>query len=120
TDGACRKNPGPGGFAAVIVAADGSREELGGHDPRTTNNRMELAAAIAALRRVPPPEPVTVRSDSEYVVKGMTSWLAGWKKRGWRTRAGDDVLNRDLWETLDSLAAGRACFEHVRGHAGDE
>src|SRR5205823_916619 len=83
-------------------------------------NRMELAAAIAALRRVAAPEPVTVRSDSEYVVKGMTSWLAGWKKRGWRTRAGDEVLNRDLWETLDSLAAGRARFEHVRGHAGDE
>jgi ribonuclease HI len=120
TDGACRKNPGPGGFAAVIVMPDGRREELGGHDPRTTNNRMELAAAIAALRRVPAPKPVTVHSDSEYVVKGMTTWLAGWKKRGWRTRGGDEVLNRDLWETLDLLAAGRAGFEHVRGHAGDE
>jgi ribonuclease HI len=117
TDGACSGNPGPGGWAAVI-ATDGTREEISGAAQDTTNNRMELTAVIEALRRVPADAPVTVVTDSQYVLKGMTNWLAGWRKRGWRTATGEPVLNRDLWETLAALAGTRVSWQWVRGHNG--
>ncbi|HEY7061980.1 MAG TPA: ribonuclease HI [Chloroflexota bacterium] len=117
TDGACIGNPGPGGWAA-IVDRDGAREEISGAAPNTTNNRMELTAAIEALRRVPPDAPVRVVTDSQYVMKGITSWVAGWRKRGWRTATGGPVLNQDLWEALAALADARVSWEWVRGHAG--
>jgi ribonuclease HI len=117
TDGACSGNPGPGGWAAVIVD-DGNREEISGGEPETTNNRMELTAVIEALRRVPPDAPVKVVTDSQYVLKGITSWLAGWQKRGWRTATGGPVLNRDLWEALATLVGARVTWEWVRGHSG--
>jgi len=117
TDGACIGNPGPGGWAAIIVR-DGAREEISGAAADTTNNRMELTAAIEALRRLPSDAPVTVVTDSQYLLKGMTSWLAGWQRRGWRTATGEPVLNRDLWETLAALAGSRVTWEWVRGHNG--
>jgi ribonuclease HI len=117
TDGACSGNPGPGGWAAVIVN-DGEREEISGGAPATTNNRMELTAVIEALRRVPAGAPVTVVTDSQYVLKGMTSWVAGWRKRGWRTATGGPVLNQDLWEALAALVGSRVTWEWVRGHSG--
>lgn len=115
TDGACLGNPGPGGWAALIDA-DGRREEISGAAPQTTNNRMELTAVIEALRRVPPPTPVRVITDSQYVLQGMTRWLPGWRRRGWRTADGQPVLNRDLWEQLVALDGGRVQWEWVRGH----
>jgi ribonuclease HI len=117
TDGACIGNPGPGGWAALIEA-DGQREELSGAAPQTTNNRMELTAVIEALRRVPPPTPVRVITDSQYVMQGLTRWLPGWRRRGWRTANGQPVLNRDLWEQLVALDGGRVRWEWVRGHQG--
>jgi ribonuclease HI len=107
-DGACRGNPGPGGWGAVIVAPDGAREELNGSDAATTNNKMELTAAIEALRRIPRGAPVVLRSDSQYLVNTMN--------RNWKRNA-----NRDLWEQLDIEAELReVTFEWVRGHSGDE
>ncbi len=117
TDGACIGNPGPGGWAAILVA-DGQRQELSGGAPDTTNNRMELTAVIEALRRVPPAAPVLVVTDSQYVMNGVTRWVAGWRQRGWRTATGQPVLNRDLWEELAALAGARVTWEWVRGHAG--
>lgn len=118
TDGACSGNPGPGGWAALIVR-DGAVEEFGGREARTTNNRMELRAALEALRRVPPDAPVELHTDSQYLVNGMTSWLRGWKRRGWLTVEGQPVENRDLWEALDAAAGDRVRWAYVRGHAGD-
>jgi ribonuclease HI len=107
-DGACRGNPGPGGWGAVVVAPDGTREELNGADPATTNNKMELTAAIEALRRIPRGAAVVLRSDSQYLVNTMN--------RNWKRNA-----NRDLWEQLEVEAELReVVFEWVRGHAGDE
>ncbi|HWQ12740.1 MAG TPA: ribonuclease HI [Roseiflexaceae bacterium] len=117
TDGACSGNPGPGGWAAVIVR-DGETEEIGGREARTTSNRMELRAALEALRRVPAGEPVRLFSDSQYLVNGMTSWVRGWKRRGWVTVEGRPVENRDLWEELDRAAGTRVAWEYVRGHTG--
>jgi ribonuclease HI len=123
TDGACSGNPGPGGWGAVVVWPDGRVRELGGADPRTTNNRMELSAAIAALRAVEG-ETIALRlyTDSTYVISGITSWLHAWKRRGWKTMEGGTVLNRDLWEELDNLAGGRRSHPvrwlYVRGHTG--
>ncbi len=117
TDGACSGNPGPGGWAAIIIS-DGETEEFGGHEPRTTNNRMEMQGAIEGLRRVPADAAVHIVSDSSYLVKGMTQWLRAWKRRGWVTATGAPVLNRDLWEELDALAGSRVAWEQVKGHAG--
>jgi len=117
TDGACSGNPGPGGWAAIIIR-DGEVEELGGYEPQTTNNRMEMRAAIEGLRRVPADAPVHIVSDSFYLIKGMTQWLRAWKARGWVTAAGTPVLNQDLWEELDRLAGTRVTWELVKGHAG--
>ena len=118
-DGACRGNPGPGGFAAIL--GSGPRERvIAGFSPETTNNRMELLAAIEGLEALPEGAGVEVRTDSEYVVKGMTRWIEGWKRKGWRTASRAPVKNRDLWERLDrACARRRARWVWIRGHAGD-
>ncbi len=120
TDGACLGNPGPGGWAAVLVRPGGVTE-IGGREESTTNNRMELRAAIEGLRRAEPGERVRVVTDSVYLLKGISDWIHGWKRRGWRRAQGGPVLNRDLWEELDRLAHGGAlkvAWEHVPGHSG--
>jgi len=118
TDGACRGNPGPGGWAALLRFGD--REKvISGAEPETTNNRMELRAAIEALAALRRRSRVVLTTDSQYVRQGITQWLAGWKKNGWRTAARAPVKNRDLWERLDELAAGHDVEWHwVRGHSG--
>jgi ribonuclease HI len=118
TDGACRGNPGPGGWAAVIVQ-NGEVIEIGGAEERTTSNRMELCAAVEALRRVPPDAPVRLTTDSEYLLHGATRWLPLWKKRNWLTTEQTPVEHRDLWEELDALADQRVTWQYVRGHSGD-
>ncbi|MEG4118979.1 ribonuclease HI [Microcoleus sp. N9_B4] len=122
TDGACSGNPGPGGWGAVVCFADGKCHELGGADPQTTNNRMEMQAAVAALEffaNSGQSEPVTVYTDSEYVKNGITKWIQGWKNKGWKTSTGKDVVNQDLWHRLDKLNSRQIKWEHVRGHSGD-
>ena len=122
TDGACTGNPGPGGWAVVVYFTDGSIYELGGDEAKTTNNRMEMQAAIAALKLLAAAKqstPVTLYTDSEYTIKGVTQWIKGWKKKGWKTAQGKDVLNKDLWETLDALNIQMVTWQHVRGHAGN-
>ena len=123
TDGAAKGNPGPGGWGAIVVTPDGHVTELGGGSPHTTNNRMELSGAIAALQHVVNrPGPIVIYADSTYVVQGITQWVWGWRKRGWKTAQGGEVLNRDLWEQLWSLVAARARgdvdWRWVRGHVG--
>ena len=120
TDGACTGNPGPGGWGVVVYFTDGSIQELGGAAAQTTNNRMEMQAAIAALKFLAAQsEPVTLYTDSEYLIKGVTQWVKGWKKKGWKTREGKAVLNQDLWEILDELNQEQVKWQHVRGHAGN-
>ncbi len=118
TDGACRGNPGPGGWAALLE--DGARErELSGAEPLTTNNRMELTAVIRALEALERPVQARLYTDSEYVRRGISEWLPEWKARGWRTAARKPVKNQDLWERLDALAARHRIEWHwVPGHAG--
>ena len=118
TDGACRGNPGPGGWAALLQT--GKREkELNGAEPLTTNNRMELTAVIRALEALKRPARARVYTDSEYVRRGITEWLGAWKSRGWRTAARKPVKNQDLWQRLDELAARHEIEWHcVQGHAG--
>jgi ribonuclease HI len=121
TDGSCLVNPnGPGGWAAILVT-DGTTEELVGGDPSTTNNRMELTAVLRGLEHASEGSTVTVISDSQYVVKGLTTWRHGWRKKGWRKRDGDAVLNVDLWQALDSAVERHATVTAtwVRGHNGD-
>ncbi len=123
TDGAAKGNPGPGGWGVIVVTPDQHVTELGGGAPHTTNNRMELSGAIAALQHVADQAgPVAVYTDSTYVIQGITQWVWGWRKRGWKTTQGGDVLNRDLWERLSGLAGARARGEvdwrWVRGHVG--
>jgi len=118
TDGACSGNPGPGGWGAIL-RHDEREKELFGYDPATTNNRMEMMAVIEALRSLKRPTPVRVHTDSQYVQKGMTEWIHGWKRRGWKTAGKDPVKNEDLWRTLDTLAAGHQVeWLWVKGHAG--
>jgi ribonuclease HI len=118
-DGSCLGNPGPGGWA-VVLQAGGHEKVLSGADPQTTNNRMELTAAIQALAALKRPSKVTLRTDSRYVVDGITKWVAGWKKRGWKTAEKKEVANQDLWLALDAAAARHEVrWEWVRGHAGD-
>ena len=120
TDGACSGNPGPGGWGALLVAGK-RRKEIYGGDRDTTNNRMELMAAIEALNALKSASAVTLHTDSTYVKDGLTKWIHGWKKNGWKTAAKKPVKNKDLWQALDD-----ACARHdinwvwVKGHAGDE
>ena len=121
TDGACKGNPGPGGWGAVLLSGDSERELCGG-EPLTTNNRMELLAVIEALAALKRPCQVTLYLDSEYVRKGITEWIVGWKARGWRTAARQPVKNVDLWQRLDALVAGAGHaidWRWVKGHSGD-
>lgn len=118
TDGACSGNPGPGGWGAILRHSE-REKELFGYDPATTNNRMEMTAVIEALRSLKRSTPVRVHTDSQYVQKGMTEWIHGWKRRGWKTAGKDPVKNEDLWRTLDTLAAGHQVeWLWVKGHAG--
>lgn len=123
TDGAAKGNPGPGGWGVIVVVPGQRVTELGGGSPHTTNNKMELSGAIAALAHVADqPGPVAIYTDSTYVIQGITKWVWGWRTRGWKTAAGADVLNRDLWEQLSALVSARARGEvdwrWVRGHIG--
>lgn len=124
TDGACSGNPGPGGWAAIILFPEGRVRELAGGAPKTTNNRMEIGAALSALELIADrPEPAVVCTDSTYLISGITQWLAGWKRRGWVSSTGEPVANRDLWERLDALATarkGRLQWRYVRGHSGHD
>ena len=123
TDGAAKGNPGPGGWGAIVVTPDQHVTELGGGSPHTTNNRMELGGAIAALQHVAnQPGRVAIYTDSTYLIQGITQWVWGWRKRGWKTAQGSDVLNRELWEQLSALVGARARgdvdWHWVRGHVG--
>ncbi len=118
TDGACRGNPGPGGWGALL-RYNGQEKTLLGAEPDTTNNRMELTAAIMALEALKRRCRVDLTTDSQYVKKGITEWLAGWKRKGWMTAARKPVKNADLWRRLDSAAAAHEVAWHwVRGHTG--
>ena len=118
TDGACRGNPGPGGWGAVLMHA-GRERELSGADPATTNNRMELTAVIEALAALKRPVKARIYTDSQYVRLGILEWVANWKKRGWKTADRKPVKNQDLWERLDALAATHDLEWHwVKGHSG--
>jgi ribonuclease HI len=123
TDGACSGNPGPGGWGALLVAREDGRvvrtRELSGGEALTTNNRMELMAAIAALEALARPTAITVVTDSNYLRDGITRWLPGWKRNGWMTSARKPVKNDDLWRRLDVAAARHdVAWQWVRGHAG--
>lgn len=118
TDGACSGNPGPGGWGAILRWR-GVEKELFGGELLTTNNRMELLAVIEGLRAITRPASVAVFTDSQYVHKGITEWLAGWKRRGWKTADNKPVKNDDLWRDLDTEAARhQVAWNWVRGHAG--
>ncbi|TBR13629.1 MAG: ribonuclease HI [Lysobacter sp.] len=119
TDGACLGNPGPGGWAALLRYRDKEREVSGG-EPDTTNNRMELMAAIRALEVLTEPCDVALYTDSQYVRQGITQWLANWMRRNWRSAGGDPVKNRDLWERLHQATGRHTIAWHwVKGHSGD-
>ena len=121
TDGACKGNPGPGGWG-VLLKSGSTEKELFGGERETTNNRMEMLAVIMALEALKRPCHVILHADSKYVLKGMTEWLAGWKARGWRTAARQPVKNVDLWQRLDALvsnAGHRIDWRWVKGHDGD-
>jgi len=117
-DGACSGNPGPGGYGAILRCA-GREKEISGWAADTTNNRMELTAVIEALRQLTRPCHITVTTDSQYVVKGITEWITGWQRNGWRNSKKEPVLNRDLWETLlEASKQHTITWVWVRGHAG--
>jgi ribonuclease HI len=120
TDGACRGNPGPGGWAALLVSGK-DRREVSGSAANTTNNRMELAAAIGGLGALKRRCAVKLYTDSKYVLQGITEWLPNWKARGWRTAAREPVKNQDLWQLLDAAAANQDIqWIWVKGHSGHE
>ena len=123
TDGACSGNPGPGGWGALLIARDGEtivkERELKGGEAETTNNRMELMAAITALETLAKPSTLTVVTDSSYVKDGITKWMFGWKKNGWKTAAKKPVKNVELWQRLDEATKRHEItWEWVKGHAG--
>ena len=123
TDGASKGNPGPGGWGVVIVLPDGRVTELGGGAALTTNNKMELTGAIKALARLEAVGgSVAIYTDSTYVIQGIREWIHGWKKRGWKTATGTEVMNRELWEELSRLTSARGprtiAWHYVRGHVG--
>ena len=118
TDGACSGNPGPGGWGVILIYGE-HRKELNGGERATTNNRMELMAAISALETLKKPARVDIHTDSEYVQKGISGWINGWKRNGWRTSARQPVKNADLWQRLDAAQARHEVRWHwLRGHAG--
>jgi ribonuclease HI len=122
TDGACKGNPGPGGWGALLRSGSNEKELCGG-ERQTTNNRMELTAVIEALAALKRPCEVDLYLDSQYVRQGITEWIAGWKAKGWRTASKQPVKNVDLWQRLDALVGGgphRIRWHWVRGHAGHE
>ena len=120
TDGACSGNPGPGGWG-VILDYNGTRKELSGGEALTTNNRMELMAAIVALESLKRPCPVEMHVDSQYVKDGITKWIHGWKKNGWKTADKKPVKNAELWQRLDAaLASHKVSWHWVKGHAGHD
>ncbi|VVE41435.1 Ribonuclease HI [Pandoraea horticolens] len=120
TDGACKGNPGPGGWGALLVAGK-HRKELFGGEANTTNNRMELLAVIRALEALNKPCHVVLHTDSQYVQKGISEWIHGWKTRGWKTAAKAPVKNADLWQTLDVVSQKHEIdWRWVKGHAGHE
>lgn len=123
SDGATKGNPGPGGWGAIVVTPDAQVTELGGGASQTTNNRMELTGAIEALASIRSVDaPVDVYTDSTYVIRGIREWIWAWRRRGWKTADGEDVLNRDLWERLSALVTergtGTITWHYVRGHIG--
>ncbi len=119
TDGACSGNPGPGGWGAILIA-DHHRKELSGGEGTTTNNRMELMAAIAALEALRRPSIVTLFTDSRYVRDGISNWIHGWRRNGWRTAAKKPVKNAELWQRLDQAQARHEItWQWLKGHAGD-
>jgi ribonuclease HI len=118
TDGACRGNPGPGGWAALL-RYDGQEKLVQGAEENTTNNRMELMAAIAGLSALSQASIVSLTTDSQYVRQGITQWIIGWKRNGWRTASRQPVKNKDLWQQLDAALAGHKITWHwVKGHSG--
>lgn len=118
TDGACKGNPGPGGWGALLIAGE-HRKELFGGEPNTTNNRMELRAVIEALSVLKRPCEIIVHTDSQYVQKGISEWIHGWKARGWKTASKEPVKNVDLWQALDSARSKHTIeWRWVKGHAG--
>ena len=122
TDGACTGNPGPGGWGVVVYFNDGSIHEMGDSSPQTTNNRMEMQAAISALQFLKTTEQrdsITLYTDSEYLINCITKWVGGWKKKGWKKSNGKPVLNQDLLVTLDQLNTEQIKWQHVRGHSGN-
>jgi len=121
TDGACRGNPGPGGWGAVLIAANGTEKDLCGGEPATTNNRMELMAAIQALDALKKPCRVELHTDSTYVMKGITEWVRAWKARGWKTADKKPVKNDDLWKLLDEARLRHEVdWRWVKGHSGHD
>ena len=121
-DGACSGNPGPGGWGCLLRFEDGTVQEFGGADPATTNNRMELTAALTLLhklRELPLHPDLAIRTDSKYLIDGFSKWMPGWKRKGWRTASGGPVLNRDLWEALDASRLPAVPFRYVKGHSCD-
>lgn len=123
TDGACSGNPGPGGWGSIVVTPEGQVTEIGGQGTDTTNNRMELAATIHALKLINQDlRPVLLFTDSTYIIRGITQWIWGWRQKGWKNAAGQAVLNRDLWEELDRVLKDRpkasVNWQYCRGHRG--
>ena len=118
SDGACSGNPGPGGWG-TIIEMDGQLMELSGGSRKTTNNIMEMLGALEGIKRTPPGSSIVLTSDSQYVVKGMTQWIHGWKKKGWKKADGKAVLNKDIWLELDEEASKRTIdWKWIKGHAG--
>jgi ribonuclease HI len=120
TDGACRRNPGPGGWAALVCWEDGVVEEHSGGRPQTTNNIMEMTASLEGLRALPAGSRACVVTDSRYLHDGMTAWMTGWKRKGWKTAAGDPVKNKALWLELEAAVAGheQVRWHWIKGHVG--
>ena len=123
TDGACSGNPGPGGWGGLIIFEDNSEIEIGGSEKNTTNNRMELTAAIKTLEKLKDfqlKENFKLRTDSKYVIEGYTKWILNWKRNGWKTSTGKSVQNVDLWQKIDNLRINGLDMEFVKGHSGDK
>ena len=123
TDGACSGNPGPGGWGVLMIAREGGavvkERELNGGEPQTTNNRMELMAAISALEALSRPVEITIVTDSAYVKNGVTEWIHGWKRNGWRTASKDPVKNAELWQRLEAAQSRhKVAWRWIKGHAG--